>query len=160
MEEVWKDIVGYEGLYQVSNFGRVKNNNKLLKGYIAGRGYIYVVLYKNNIRKHKTIHSLVALHFIENPDNLYTINHKDENKLNNRVDNLEWMSIDNNNKYSLLGGKNSRAVPILQYENNKLIKEWDSVRDAIREYGFGITSNLKNKTQKSYGYYWKYKNTD
>lgn len=112
MTEIWKDIVGYEGLYQVSNLGNVKR----LKGYkgrgkgyiveehliqpsINSRGYQNVVLCKNGKTKTFTMHRLVAIAFLDNPDNLPQVNHKDENKTNNCVDNLEWCDSVYNNNY-------------------------------------------------------------
>ena len=89
---MWKNIKGYEGLYQVSNYGRVKSlhkNGKIINGYIDGKGYMHVALSKNGKKKWFRMHRLVAQAFIPNHDNLPIINHKDENKLNNRVDNLE-----------------------------------------------------------------------
>lgn len=97
MREDWKDIKYYEGKYQVSNLGRVKSlgNNKSKKEKILkpGKnkfGYLYVILSKEGIHKNFQLHRLVAQAFIENPNNYPIINHKDENKLNNKVDNLEW----------------------------------------------------------------------
>lgn len=112
MTEIWKDIVGYEGLYQVSNLGNVKR----LKGYkgrgkgyiveehliqpsINSRGYQNVVLCKNGKTKTFSMHRLVAIAFLDNSDNLPQVNHKDENKLNNCVDNLEWCDSKYNNNY-------------------------------------------------------------
>ena len=91
MEE-WKNIIGYEGLYEVSNKGNVRNvrRNTLLKLSKNNYGYINVYLYKNGIRTGFRVHRLVALTFIPNPDNLPQVNHKDEDKNNNSVDNLEW----------------------------------------------------------------------
>lgn len=96
MDEIWKDIKGYEGLYQVSNLGRVKSlgnlqnkKEKLLKTNICN-GYYAVYLYKNSKKKICLCHRLVAEAFIPNPKNLPFVNHKDDNKLNNRMDNLEW----------------------------------------------------------------------
>ena len=90
MEE-WKNIIGYEGLYEVSNMGNVRNvrRNTLLR-FSKNQGYIQVYLYKNGIRTGFKVHRLVALTFIPNPDNLPQVNHKDEDKTNNSVDNLEW----------------------------------------------------------------------
>lgn len=116
MEEIWKSIEGYEGLYEISNYGRVKSlERKILAGkgcnhkyntlkerYIATKcygKYPAVVLCKNGITKRQTIHRLVARAFLPNPNNLPCINHKDENKLNNRADNLEWCSYKYNNEY-------------------------------------------------------------
>lgn len=91
MEEIWKDIGGFEGLYQVSNLGRVKRvtTGRVLKGMASGKGYLLVGLSKNNIRSVKTIHRLVAQAFIPNPENKPEVNHIDENKTNNMVSNLE-----------------------------------------------------------------------
>lgn len=104
MKEEWKDIKGFEGWYQVSNLGRVRsverriNNNgtlqtyksHILKSSISNKGYFYVVLYKQNKATHRYIHRLIAEHFIENPKELPCVNHKDANKLNNNIINLEW----------------------------------------------------------------------
>ena len=112
MTEIWKDIVGYEGLYQVSNLGNVKR----LKGYkgrgkgyiveehliqpsINSRGYQNVILCKNGKTKTFTMHRLVAIAFLDNSDNFPQVNHKDENELNNCVDNLEWCDSKYNNNY-------------------------------------------------------------
>lgn len=91
MEE-WKNIIGYEGLYEVSNKGNVRNvrRNKLLKLSKNRYGYIQVYLYKNGIRTGLKVHRLVAQAFIENPDNLPEVNHKNEDKIDNRVENLEF----------------------------------------------------------------------
>lgn len=91
MEE-WKNVIGYEGLYEVSNKGNVRNvrRNTLLKLSKNRYGYIQVYLYKNGIRKGFRVHRLVAEAFLSNPDNLPQVNHKDEDKTNNNVDNLEW----------------------------------------------------------------------
>lgn len=92
MEEVWKDIEGYEGLYQVSNLGNVKSLNyqgvsreKILKPFINSDGYKRVMLYKNKTIKRLSVHRLVAQAFIENPNNYSCVNHKDENNQNNVV---------------------------------------------------------------------------
>lgn len=116
MQEIWKDVTGYEGLYQVSNFGNVKscdrvvfagtNSNhtcqhikfRLLK--MGGGKYKQVILCKEGKIKAFTVHRLVAQAFISNPDNLPCINHKDENPSNNRVDNLEWCTYKYNNGYN------------------------------------------------------------
>ena len=116
--EVWKDIQGYEGFYQVSNYGRVKSvyriihfinkngikSQKSIKEKIKsqsdnGRGYCKVELCKNNKLVNKYVHILVAITFIPNPLNFPTINHKDEKKANNSVSNLEWCSYQYNNLY-------------------------------------------------------------
>lgn len=92
MEEIWKDIKDYEGLYQVSSFGRVKSfyTNRILKGSEDSWGYLQVKLYKNGIKSNKKMHRLVAQSFIPNPENKPEVNHIDENKTNNKLSNLEW----------------------------------------------------------------------
>lgn len=114
MEEIWKDIEGYEGLYQVSNMGRIKslerykeNHGKLQKVEekiktinIKNSGYQFVQLYKNNKYKNLMVHRLVAQAFIPNVDNKPQINHIDGNKLNNNVTNLEWCTNSENNKHA------------------------------------------------------------
>ena len=100
MEE-WKNVIGYEGLYEVSNKGNVRNvrRNTLLRLTKTNYGYIQVSLYKNGIRTGLKVHRLVAEVFIPNPDNLPQINHKDEDKTNNNVTNLEWCTAKYNNNY-------------------------------------------------------------
>ncbi len=118
MEEKWKDIKGYEGLYQVSNLGRVKSlerrvvvdskgNTKLFKQrikkqtpFLKNKKYLMTVLYKNNHGLPHQIHRLVAEAFIPNPQNLPCVNHKDYNPTNNCVDNLEWVTHQQNSLYS------------------------------------------------------------
>lgn len=115
MEEIWKDIKGFEGLYQISSLGRLKslsrfinsnrNNQRRIKGCIIKQrvnpynGYIQISLSKNHKYKRFYIHRLVASAFLGNPDNLPEVNHKDENKLNNCVENLEWCSSSYNKSY-------------------------------------------------------------
>lgn len=114
--EVWKDIQGYEGLYQISNIGRVKSlerkvshskgglrqvNKRILKNLLNKYGYAYVKL-NNTGKKYFSLHRLVALNFIANPENYKQVNHKDFNKLNNNVSNLEWCSCTMNIRYDWL----------------------------------------------------------
>ena len=112
MTEIWKDIVGYEGLYQVSNLGNVKRlkgykgrgkgyivEEHLIKPSINSHGYQNVVLCKNGKTKTFSMHRLVAIAFLDNSDNLPEVNHKDEDKTNNCVDNLEWCDRVYNNNY-------------------------------------------------------------
>lgn len=111
VNEIWHDIFGYEGLYQVSNFGRIKSVDRIIKNsgtkngeyHVKGKiknvseyksrgGYCGVTLYKNNVGKSYRVHRLVAQAFIPNPENKPEVNHKDGNKKNNCVDNLEWVT--------------------------------------------------------------------
>jgi hypothetical protein len=109
--EIWKNIINYETLYQISNLGNVKRLNtkfidvlgrqqnvpeKILKQSFDGVGYLQVNLSKNGISKHFAIHRLVAIHFIDNFFNLQYVNHKDKNKINNSITNLEWVSASEN----------------------------------------------------------------
>lgn len=103
--EIWRDIENYESLYQVSNLGRIKSlpkfhqGERLLKGRVDKSGYLYIGLIKDKTKKSYKIHRLVAKSFLENINNHPCVNHKDENKLNNNVDNLEWCSVAYNNSY-------------------------------------------------------------
>lgn len=107
MNLIWKDIPEYEKLYQVSNYGTIKSLNygntkqeKLLKLQKNRDGYLYVVLYKNKHSKYFLVHRLVASAFLDNPNNLPIINHKDENKQNNHVSNLEYCTVQYNITYN------------------------------------------------------------
>ena len=182
MEEIWKDIEGYEDLYQVSNMGRVRRltrnrrgkNNSLnpIQGRIlkleTSSGYKRIRLYKNNKGKHFQIHRLVAMAFIPNPDNLPQVNHKDENRINNRVDNLEWCTQEYNinygtgNKKRGLSNTNGKlSKPVLQYTLEGIfIKEWKSTMDVQRNLGFyhaNISVCCRGKQAYAYGFLWKYK---
>lgn len=114
MVEIWKDIQGYDGKYSVSNLGNVRSNCygkvRLLKPMLsAGRynGYLMVTLYKDSVGKKVKVHRLVAEAFIPNPNRLPVINHKDEDRTNNRADNLEWCTIAYNTTYN---GARTRAA--------------------------------------------------
>lgn len=101
MIEKWVDIKGYENKYAISNFGRIKSikANLIMKPMKCTNGYLCACLWKNNRQKKILVHRLVALHFISNPENYEDVNHIDENKENNRVDNLQWCSHSFNMNY-------------------------------------------------------------
>lgn len=126
MQEIWKDIEGYEGLYQISNFGRVKSFQKsskyhspkemILKPSLINSGYGVVTLYNQNKRQKFQVHRLVASAFIPNLQNLPCVNHKDENKLNNCAENLEWCTYSYNNNYGTakIRASLTRSTPVAQ----------------------------------------------
>lgn len=112
MTEVWKDIDGYEGKYQISNYGCVKSiqKNIFLKSMVATNGYLVACLWKDNKQKKFLIHRLVAQHFLDNPNNYIEVNHKDENKTNNHMNNLEWCNHFYNMNYGEVKEKISNAA--------------------------------------------------
>ena len=118
--EIFKDVKGYEGYYEISNLGRVRSTSykgkRILKPAITKNGYLNVVFCINQKKEHKLIHRLVAETFIPNINNYSTVNHKDENKLNNCVENLEWLSVEDNNRYSnskMLTKEQVLQIPLL-----------------------------------------------
>lgn len=166
--EIWKDIEGYEGLYQISSEGRVKSlgndktrKEKILKGIKDKYGYLYVNLYKNRKLKNLLVHRLVAEAFIDNPDNLPQVNHIQENRKDlNCVDNLEWCDAKYNINY---GTRNERvtkslSIPILQFsKTGEFIRKWESATEAERELGIvNIFKCLKGKRKSVGGYVWRY----
>ena len=170
MEEVWKDVQGYEGLYQVSNLGNVKSFREshkygkpkefTLKPCLINSGYYVVTLYTGKERHKFQIHRMVANAFIPNPDNLPCVNHKDENKLNNCVDNLEWCTYQYNNNYGTARARafTSPYEPIRQKTiDNDVIAVYKSPRIAARLLGKNpdlIRSWLKSGVGD--GYMWEY----
>ena len=173
MEEVWKDIEGYEGLYQVSNKGNVKSlkNNKTKKEKILKhsivKGYLQVILCKDKTIKGFKIHRLVSQAFIENPNNYPCVNHKDECSTNNSVENLEWCT----QKYNINFGtrnertseklinRNDKSKQVYQYtKDGKLIAVWKSTRECQRNgFNHGSVSSCCNGKLKTHkGYIWSY----
>ena len=165
MEEIWKDIEGYEGLYQVSNMGRVRSlrRNIILKSKRETNEYERVVLSTNNIPKLYSIHRLVAMAFIPNPNNYPIVNHKDEDRTNNRVDNLEWCTQKYNVNYGTGIAKRARSQSkkVLQFKpDGTFVKEWKSINDIERITGYSsghISRCCRNIRKTAYGYLWKYK---
>ena len=169
MEEIWKDKKDYEGHYQVSNCGRVKSikfgKEKILKLIKDKDGYLQVTLCKNNIKKVYKVHRLVAEAFLDNPNNLPCINHKDENKLNNIVTNLEYCTYSYNSNYGTAIERRSkkRSKPVLQYDlEGNFIKEWKSVAECGRNgYNYGNVSECcRGKRKYHKDCIWRYKNEE
>lgn len=161
MIEEWKDVVGYEGLYQVSNLGRVKRlpkqlryevkdsregfrnqgvydvvtnlKEKILKNTYVDKGYLAVGLRKDMVTKNIRVHRLVAIAFIPNPENKPEVNHMDGVKGNNRLDNLEWVTGKENNDHALSTGLGKDNTPKLCEEDVKWIV--DNVKRGCRTYG-------------------------
>ena len=172
MKEIWKDIQEYEGLYQVSNLGRIKSfprpgtrtkKIRILKQTIGKHGYYCVVLYKNGKPKTKIVHRIVAETFINNKNNYNIVNHKDENSLNNNVSNLEWCSQKYNINYGTGNKRRSdtEKIQINQYDlKGNLIKEWKGIIDASKKLKISngnIVNCCKGKRKTAGGYKWNYK---
>lgn len=156
-EEIWKPVVGYEGLYEVSSLGRIRSVDRIVfqqgrsqkyKGcimspFIGNHGYYGIRLSKNNKKKTYSVHRLVALAFIPNPDNLPVINHKDETHTNNCVSNLEWCTQKYNMNYGTVRERVSEAngLKVAQYDlEGNLINTFRSIKDASRKTGVSATS--------------------
>lgn len=149
--EEWRRIRDFPD-YQVSNLGRVKSlsrdykygsHNDMILSTNDRRGYRGVVLYANGVRHHKAVHRLVAEAFIPNPDGLPCVNHKDENRTNNRADNLEWCSYEYNSRYGSARSKISKRVSrkVEQYtKTGELIRVWESMTLASESVGISISS--------------------
>ncbi len=117
--EVWKPVVGYEGIYEVSSLGNLRNaSGKRLSVFPNQAGYYRVNLCYHGKRRAKFIHRIVAEAFLENPLDYSQVNHKDENKRNNSVDNLEWCNAEYNTNY---GSRNQRVAEIMRMRNNRSI---------------------------------------
>lgn len=162
MDEVWRDIIGYEGLYQVSDCGRVKSfyngKERLLSAGKDKDGYLQVKLYKDGKMKSCYVHRLVAQAFIPNPNGLSQVNHKDEIKTNNFETNLEWCSCKYNTNYGTRNERMSKAV--YQYTlDGSLVKLYPSVREAERKTGYNrgyISACCLGKVNQAYGFIWSY----
>lgn len=165
MEELWKDIKGYEGLYQVSNLGRVKRvtTGRILKGSKDSIGYLRVNLHKNNIPSTEKVHRLVAEAFIPNLENKPQVNHRDEDKTNNMASNLEWMTAKENINHGTCTQRisKSNSIPIIA-TNLKTgeVQEFYGSRECARQLGLNhslITNVLKGRYKQTGGYTFKYK---
>lgn len=185
-EEIWRDIPGYEGRYMASTFGRIRSldmviptkggssrvsKGRLLKNYIT-KDYYSVRLYNGNEKKGNAyhVHTLVAITFIPRIDGCDQINHKDENKLNNRVENLEWCTSSYNLNYGTrvsritktrtrLGRVNAE-LPVRQYDNSgAFVKEYISISEASRQTGINLSKICNvccGKRNLAGGFGWRY----
>ena len=153
-KEIWKDIEGFEGIYEVSSHGRVRNkkNGRILGGGFNKNGYRIIGIKG----KKYLIHRLVALAFIPNPYKLPEVNHIDERKDNNYVNNLEWCS----RSYNVVYSSHKRSCKIKQLDKNgKLLKVWNSVSQIVKELGYDISAIvkvLKGKRRSAYSFKWEY----
>jgi len=177
-KEVWKDIKGYEGLYQVSDMGRVKSlertlinmngqkrhwKERILKQGANRDGYLLVSLC-NGSGKMKTllVHRLVCEAFHETPENKPEVNHINENKLDNRACNLEWVTAKENSNHGTRPARiaKARSKPVGQYTpNGKFVKVWQSALEVEKQLGFvksHICEVARGKRKTAYGYVWKY----
>ncbi len=186
MEETWKDVKGFEGIYQISNFGRLKvlkrkvfnekyfgnvkwveKKEKIMKLSNNTKGYLHTVLTDNEgKRKVVKVHRLVAEAFIPNPNNYVQVNHIDGNKTNNCVDNLEWCTNEYNMKHSWrIGLRNEKTYfniikKIRQYDlEGNFIKEWNSAKEIEQQLGISVNMIRKccnGKRNKTHNFIWKY----
>ena len=182
MEEVWKDVVDYEGLYQVSNLGRVKGCERIIKHFRGGNrilkekfrslandltGYKFVDLYKNGKGNMMKVHRLVSMAFIENPENKSQVNHINGIKYDNNIDNLEWSTISENRQHAFRTGLQKPNInnekPVLMYskDTNEFICSFVSIAKASKHINCttsDICNVLKNRQKSVRGYYFQYKN--
>ena len=181
MKEIWKDIKEYEGLYQVSNLGRIKSlyfkNEKILKGRLDKDGYILVRLYKNEKGINKKVHRLVAEAFV--PECKIQVNHKNGIRDDNRAENLEYVTASENQlhafyvlkrKHKILTEKekeklfSARSKSVIQYDvelNKKFV--YKSIREAERNTGIShisISRCCRKKQETAGGYIWRYENDE
>lgn len=184
MNEVWKDIKGFVGIYQVSNLGNVKSleryvnnghqlvNEKVLKPIINSLGYAKVTLYKDGKRKIFSVHRLVAEAFIPNPENKPCIDHVNCIRSDNRLENLRWVTHSENNLNPLtldkfkgwVGVNNKFSKSVIQFtKDGELIRKWDSIADVKRELGIEVShigACCTGKRKTAGGFKWKSYDTD
>ena len=178
MEEIWKSVKEYEDYYQISNFGNMrsiertiitKNNvhrklkSKQLKLHLNEFGYVITMGSINNVQKNFKIHRVVAEAFILNPENKLTVNHKDTNKQNNHISNLEWSTHSENIKHAYIHYLNnsvSQYKSVSQYtKDNEFITQYKSIsaaKKALKIKGGHISDVCNGRMKTAYGYVWKF----
>lgn len=177
MEEIWKPIPGWEGLYEVSNLGKIKSLDRAKKGHkgriltpkITRYGYLSVALSRDNKKKYNFVHRLVAISFIPNPDNKPYVDHKDNNKLNAKLENLQWVTESENNKFafdrgrppvkSWLGKSGSKHNKSKKVICHTLGISFGSAHEAARELGLhqgSISMVCRGESIHTNGFYFKY----
>lgn len=184
--ERWKDIIGYEGLYQISDWGRVKSlyrqidrthvyNEKILKPSKDKDGYLFVYLCKDGKRKYTRIHQLVGKYFVPNPENKPIFDHikpVEKDYCNNHYTNLQPVTYSENSKRAYLLGRkvgkntpkygidNPKAKKVIQFDlNMNKIREWEYISLITKELGYlhgSIVSCCKGRYKQAYGYIWRY----
>lgn len=182
MKEIWKDIPGYEGLYQASSLGRIKSidraitysnrHNHIHKGKILIQrectgGYLYAVLSKEGKVKNCRVHRLVASSFIPNPNNLPQVNHLDKNRKNNSVLNLQWCTGSENQIHSFTNGRSrdtkqlieANKKPIAVIKDGKIIHTFNSLKECCKSLGMSnscIRRVIKGERKHYLGYKFEY----
>lgn len=184
MEEIWKPIPNYEGYYEVSNTGKVKSLKRIIEDkrgvnhFVTEKelalnrygDYYQVALSKDGKRKLFLVHRLVAIVFLPNPDNLPIVNHKDENKLNNNANNLEWCTIKYNTNYGTTKqrmsqnrkNKHIKKIWKCDYNTHERIELFDSASEAAKNIGketiglSAISKCARGHQKSAYGYFWEY----
>ena len=172
--ETWIDVKGYEGYYQISTMGRVKSlertvigkdgrrysiEGQMMKNQKDKKGYEVVVFRKNGSVKSQKVHRLVASAFIKNIKNKPQVNHIDEVKTNNNVNNLEWVTAKENTHHGTKIARTSKPVVQIEEKTQKVIKTFPSVSSASKELGFSagnIAQCARGERPRMYGYIWKY----
>ena len=165
--EIYMDIKGYEGIYQVSNLGNIRNSKgKVLKPIKSSEGYMQIVLCKNGEHKRYYIHRLVLSTFKANPENKPQVNHINEDKTDNRLNNLEWNTPSENINHGTRTERASKSMKI-KIKCIELNQVFDSATDAAlylnKKYngaGSHIADCCNGKRKSAYGYTWKYANSD
>ena len=170
MKEEWKPIKGYEGLYEVSNMGRVKSlrygKARILRTPDNLRGYKSVILSKQATRKIKRVHRLVAEAFIPNPMNLPVVNHLDGDKYNNCATNLEWCTYQENSIHAIKTGLTRPAVttkPIMAYKGDKLVGTFKSMSECANKLNCNIqnvSGVIHGRIKTHHGFSFKLVNSD